>query len=82
MKKEIKSLADKRRKFISRIANYTENAKVLKKFEKDLDELINLRKETNQNLKEELKEGLKDLFEEGKTSNKFVNKAFENIMEK
>ncbi len=33
---------DKRRKLISRMGNYTENARVLRKFEKDLDELIKL----------------------------------------
>lgn len=33
---------DKRRKLISRVKNYTENSKVIKRFERDLDELIEL----------------------------------------
>ena len=33
---------DRRRKLISRVKNYTENSKVIKRFEKDLDILIEL----------------------------------------
>lgn len=40
---------DKRRKLISRMGNYTGNAKVLRKFEKDLDELIKIAKEEKNN---------------------------------